>query len=166
MKNKHRFAAFTIMELMVAMLISALVITITYTAYGIASRAYSSYNQKHLEMAGLIRLDELLRRDTEKATLILHGAGTLHFSKPKDTVVYRFEPDKILRVAGITDTFRVKADGLSYQFENQPLASQESIEITDEISFSVQLRARIFPYHYHKRYSAADLLNLPPHAQH
>ena len=57
MKVNNKLQAFTIMEVTIAMLLSAIVIGITYTVFSIVSRSYRSYTNKHEEMNRLLLLD-------------------------------------------------------------------------------------------------------------
>ena len=58
----QRVAAFTLMEVTIAMLISALVISMTYTIYIIVAHSFTAFNQKNNTIAMETRLDELLQK--------------------------------------------------------------------------------------------------------
>jgi len=167
-KNKHQLAAFTIMELTVAMLISAIVIAITYTAYSMVSGSYISYTNKHNEMAVLVRLDELLKKDFSKADFILEDRNILRLNNSQQFISYKFEAEQIIRTSIITDTFKVASSDLLLSFESRVLAEEPSDDEeenrVDELSFTVDYNHQKFPYHYYKQYSATNLMNRHPNA--
>jgi type II secretory pathway component PulJ len=161
--NKHRLPAFTIMELTVAMLISAIVIAITFTAYSMVSSSYIDYTKKHNELAVLIRLDELLKKDFNKAGAVYKEQDGIKIINDKQIVKYRFEGEQVLRTAVITDTFKVAASNLAFSFENTSLlielSTNEEYNRVDELGFNVSYKEQNFPYHYSKQYSSENLIN-------
>lgn len=169
---KQRVKAFTLMELTVAMLISAIVIAITYTAYQLISNYYSDYHKKHEEMAVLIRLDELLRRDFEKAQSIQLMPDGYQFALQPLAVTYRFTSEGALRISTVTDTFKVTLSQVQASFEGQPISKdnltgdEPEAGRIDALAFRVLYRKENFPYHYHKTYSSENLINRKAHALH
>jgi Tfp pilus assembly protein PilE len=166
--SKHRLPAYTIMELTVAMLISAIVIGITYTAFNIVSSSYRNYQVKHNQLSVLIRLDELLEKDFSKAEGIYKEQDGIKILINQQTVTYRFLPGQVIRISTIADTFSVVANDLTFSFERQPLtaepATDEELNRADELSFNVLLKEEKFPYHYLKQYSSQNLMNRRSHA--
>jgi len=169
-KIKRRLPAFTIMELTVAMLISAIVIAITYTAFGMLNSSYITYNAKHNEMSVLIRLDELLKKDFIKADDIYQDQDGVRFLINQQPIIYRFQTEHVIRISTITDTFKVASDGLVLLFESLPLPSESSTDQEhnriDELSFSLIYQKEKFPYHYIKQYSSENLINRNSNAIH
>jgi hypothetical protein len=160
------------MELTVAMLISAIVIAITYTAYQLISNYYNDYHKKQEEIAVLIRLDELLRRDFEKAQNIELTPEGYQFTLQPQPVTYHFTPEGALRISTVTDTFKVTLNQVQAGFEGQPISADnlnnndpEAGRI-DALAFRVLYRTETFPYHYHKTYSSENLINRKAHAFH
>jgi type II secretory pathway pseudopilin PulG len=166
MKSKHRLPAFTIMEITVVMLISAIVVAITFTAYGMVSRAYSTYLEKRNRMAVLIRLDELLQRDFRQAQQVLKLENTVFFSDSGRQITYRFEPEQIIRQSTIVDSFKVKVADVVCSFENQPTGETLDPVRIDEVSFTIQSDQETFPYYYTKHYSSANLIQKTDYANH
>jgi type II secretory pathway pseudopilin PulG len=166
MKTKHRLAAFTIMEITVVMLISAIVVAITFTAYGMVNRAYTTYLEKRNRMAVLIRLDELLQRDFRQAQQVLKLENTVSCSDSGRQVIYRFEAEQIIRQSTIVDSFKVKATDVVCSFENQ--LTDETLDPVriDVLVFTVQADQETFPYHYTKHYSSANLIQKIDYANH
>lgn len=149
------------MEVTVAMLIAAIAIGITYTVYSIVVRSYGAYNTKNKDMAVLIRLDELLKKDFEQADLISKSGNHILFKNTDKLVDYNIEPEFTIRISGITDTFKVTIKDINTTFENTPVTgSTEDDEQNriDELNLTILFEAKTIPYHYHKQYSAASLI--------
>jgi prepilin-type N-terminal cleavage/methylation domain-containing protein len=165
--NKKKVKAFTIMEMTIAMLISAIVIGITYSAYTIISRSYTIYQTKNDGLALLSRIDQLLVKDFAHAEMISKTLDGLLLTSRLDTVAYVFAPDFIVRKGAVIDTFKVQTSGLSTLFENQPV-SEVSVESEqnriDELFFFIVLKNGNMPYHYQKPYSSVNLLERNPNA--
>lgn len=165
--SKHKVNAFTILEMTVAMLISAIVIGITYATFTIVYKSYNLYHNKHEEMAVALRLNELLIKDFKKADVILKDTNGLVFKDTNSLVTYRFNDSAIIRTAGIIDTFKIKTGALSTSYEGAAIEEVTAIperNRVDEINFNTIIRDEKIPYHYYKQYSSANLIQRLPDA--
>jgi type II secretory pathway component PulJ len=165
--NKHKVKAFTIMEITVAMLLAAIVIGITYAAYSIISQSYMAYHNKNEDMEGLVRLDELLRRDFSHADTISKVENGILCKIDTESISYEFQPDYVVRHSTIIDTFKLKTSGINTLFENQPVAEINSMaeqNRLDELDLTVLFHDEKIPYYYHKQYSSANLAERNPNA--
>jgi type II secretory pathway component PulJ len=161
MTNRFSIKAFTIMEVVITMVLTAIVISITYTAYSIVSRSYLQYQKKNDEMAELILMDKLLKRDVDKADTILKTDSGFVCDEKAAVVNYKIDSGKVVRVALTADTFKFHLQDMNMLFENQPINSSSANTEAgrlDDISFRVVFHNDLIPYHYHKAYSSADLL--------
>ncbi|SDT67311.1 hypothetical protein SAMN05216490_4781 [Mucilaginibacter mallensis] len=153
--------AFTIMEVTITMMITAIVIGITYTAYSIVSQSYMGYQKKNDGLTVLSRIDQLLAKDFAHAALISKTQDGLLLSSPSDSVSYVFALGFIVRKGPVIDTFKIQSGGLTTLFETQPIsevsADSEQNRI-DELSFFIVLKNGNIPYHYQKQYSSVNLL--------
>jgi hypothetical protein len=164
---KRKIPAFTIMEITITMLISAIVIGITYTAFSIISRSYRSFDNKHKDMAVVLRLDELLQKDFNRAEVVLKDTDGIALKDSSRIIKYRFNPDYVLRIGIAVDTFKVKTDSVNMTFENtvvNEMKADEEENRLDELDLNVTLQNEKIPYHYHKIYSSANLINRKPNA--
>ncbi|HEY9000687.1 MAG TPA: prepilin-type N-terminal cleavage/methylation domain-containing protein [Mucilaginibacter sp.] len=166
----NRVKGFTIMEVIVAMLIGALLVGLTYESYQIISKFYRTFHAKNEEMASLERLDGLLSKDFATSLLIKKSdAQEVVFQRWQDSVRYQFSTDYVLRVSTITDTFRFKSTIPVTTFEDMPVdispASAEAGRI-DALSFDVTVENKLIPMRYHKTYSSVNLINRIPDANH
>jgi len=161
MHNK-KVPGFTIMEVTIAMLLSAIVIGLTYTVLSLVTRSYQSYQTRHREMATVLSLDGLLRRDFDRAELILKDTDGIVLTNKNILIKYRFYPDYVLRKSIAIDTFRLKTDSIAMTFEGKAIADSgtgaEDHQL-DELNLQVTLQKQKIPYYYNKIYSSANLIN-------
>ncbi|WPU99881.1 hypothetical protein SNE26_28130 [Mucilaginibacter sp. cycad4] len=160
MKNKNRVPAFTIMELTVAMLISAIVIGLMYSAYAIISHSYLSFIDRNGNTSTLALLDRRLSRDIDKAEMIYRDSNTVTLRSHKDTVIYRFQANRVIRQKLLADTFKVSTESFSTLFESVPVDGNppngEEKKI-DDLQIVLLAEGEKIPYHYRKTYSSVNL---------
>ncbi len=167
--KKHNIKAFTILEMTVSMLVAGIVIGITYTVYIIVIKSFGSFQAKNEDMQVIIRVDQLLRKDIAKADLVFKTNNGIAVQSGGQTISYDFEPDYLLRTAGIVDTFKVKIQAVNTFFENIPITEQAETEEQnrlDDLSFTLLYQEEKIPYHYHKQYSAVNLMQRKADALH
>jgi Tfp pilus assembly protein PilE len=165
--NRRKVKAFTIMEVTITMLISAIVIGITYSAWSIVSQSYTAYQNKNEGLALLSRIDQLLAKDFAHAELISKTEDGVLLMSPSDTINYVFKPDFIVRASLVIDTFKVQNGGVTTLFESQPVSEVNpdgEQNRVDELDFFILLKNGNIPYHYQKQYSSANLLGRNPNA--
>lgn len=166
MKN-HRVKAFTILEVTITMLVTVLLIGITYTSYSIMLKSYHSFTDKNEDMAILVNLDHLLKRDFGQADIILKTADGVALKKGDMLTNYIFNPDFVVRIAARTDTFKVQTQELTTTFESIPLTEIQDTEEqnrVDEMGFTLLFQNEKIPYLYHKPYSSENLIKRNPNA--
>ncbi len=165
--NKYRVKAFTIFEMVITMMITAIVIGITYTSYSIVVKSYNSFNNKNNDMAVVIDLDHVLKRDFERAEIILKDTDGIALKTGAQIIKYQFKPDFITRYGVRIDTFKVQAVDVITAFENMPV---NELQVTDEqnrideIGFTLLFKNEKIPYHYNKQYSSVNLFQRNPNA--
>ena len=161
MKTNNRVAAFTVMEMTIAMLISAIVIAFTYSAFGILKRAYAEFSKKNKQRAELLQLDHVLKRDFFKSISIYRTESGLRFADTSVTIEYIIDSEAIIRKGISTDTFKIGISNVSILFGQLPVVSNtDSLEKTevDEFAFSGTTGHEIIPFHYYKIYSSQNLI--------
>lgn len=158
------------MEITITMLLAAIVISITFTAYLIVSRSYLGFTNKNKDMAMVVQLDQLLKRDFHKASSISRDKQKILFRVDSTDIIYEFEPDLVTRTQGITDTFKIQTETISATFENQPLNNElpptDKLNLLDDLAWKIILQNEKIPYHYHKQYSSVNLFQETPDANH
>lgn len=157
MKINKRIPAFTLMEVTISMLIAAIAIAITFTAYRLVSRSYVDFSQKQQHISELITADKLLKQDFVKGSIIMKGPKGFSIVMREGTIDYSFHPDYFLRqqYALRTDTFKIKTTELNYLFEGEEVAEGESI---DQFTLKEEIQGAMIDLRYYKLYSAQDLL--------
>ncbi|BAU54907.1 PulJ/GspJ family protein [Mucilaginibacter gotjawali] len=157
-----RVKAFTIMEVTITMLVAALVMGITYSAYSIIIKSYGAFNKKNQDMAVLVRLDEWLKKDFSRADIILKDTAGIALNSADRHIKYRFDPEFIVRTEIRADTFKVKTDSLVTAFEGLPVnefgPTDEQTRL-DDLDLVILFQGEKIPYHYHKQYSSVNLIN-------
>ncbi len=158
------------MEVTIAMLVAAIVIGITYTAYAIISRSYMDFKTKNDGIAVLNRVDQLLKRDFEQADRIVGSGNEILIDKAdRARVNYEFDADVVIRKSVAIDTFKVKTGDIKITFEGvvnnqREMEESSATALADELSFTVSFQHENIPYHYHKTYSSLNLIQRNPHA--
>ncbi|HAL80964.1 MAG TPA: hypothetical protein DCO83_01020 [Mucilaginibacter sp.] len=166
MKNQ-KVKAFTIMEVTITMLITGLIIGITYTSYSIVIKSYHSFTIKNDNMAVLVGLDHVLKRDFDRADSILKDSAGITIKKNDVSIKYIFMPDFIVRNSVRNDTFKVQTQDVITTFENitniemQATAEQNRI---DGLDFTLMFQNEKIPCHYRKLYSSENLIERNPNA--
>ena len=167
--KKHNVKAFTLLEVAITMLITALLIGIAYTSYGIIVKSYRSFVTKNDDMQELVSLDHALARDVDKAEIITKDNDGIILKNAQTSIKYSFSPNLIIRESLRADTFNVQVQDLQTSFEHSRIMEVEETEEQnriDELSFTLLFQNEKIPYHYGKRYSAANLIQRNPNANH
>ncbi|HEY2582443.1 MAG TPA: hypothetical protein VGI43_11590 [Mucilaginibacter sp.] len=165
--NRNRVKAFTILEVTITMLIAGLLIGITYMSYSIIVKSYHSFTLKNDEMTILVSLDHLLKRDFERAEIIVKDQDGIVLTSNDKVIKYKFKADYIIRSGAKIDTFKVQTQNVSTTFENVEISEvQETGEQNriDELGFTILFQDQKIPYHYHKLYSSVNLIQRNPNA--
>ena len=165
--SKRRVKAFTILEVTIVMMITSLLIGITYTSYSIIVKSYLSFTEKNKDQTVLTNLDYLLRRDFEQANIIRKEPDGVSLQRESGIIKYQIKPEYILREGIRTDTFKVETQDLSTLFENVPINDVQTIDEQnriDELQFTLIYKNDQIPCYYHKLYSSSNLIQRNPNA--
>jgi len=158
----RKVRAFTILEVTVTMLITAVVIAITFTSFSVILKYYHSVNKKNSDVMELASLDHLLRRDFDRADTIFTSAQGITINEGGKSIIYIFDPAFVIRKAAAIDTFKLQTGDLWTGFENiqiKPVNIEQEDNLIDELSFSISCNQEEIPYHYKKNYSSQNLFN-------
>jgi len=157
---RNRLPAYTILEVIIAMLITAVLIGIIYSAFTIVNRAYLSFDKKQGGLSSLLQVDRLLKRDFSASAIVWQTGHGIAMSNDSAAVSYTLLPGQIIRTAQITDTFKVQMAFYRVSFENQPLNGIDTDTARrklDDLELKLYFGTDTIPFHYHKYYSSADL---------
>ena len=159
--------AFTIMEITVAMLISAIVIGLAYTCFNIIYQQYHAFHERQSELMKIDQLNKVLQEDFDRAETILQNDDDIIIKNKDSQLSYRIQPEYILRISNTTDTFKVNTQEVTRYFEGRHLTEQSDLpedNRMDELSFTIIYHEEKIPYYYTKQYSSQDLINRNTHA--
>jgi hypothetical protein len=147
------------MEVTVAMLLSAIAISICYTAYGLISNYYTAFHQKNQTADELIDLKHAMELDFNKSPVVLKSDSGITLLVDSINIHYIFLDQKILRKLSNkhTDTFKLEHNSLTTSFEAQQVLAADTI---DQLNFNVLVPKKTnIPIQVNKFYSAKDLFN-------
>jgi type II secretory pathway pseudopilin PulG len=140
-------------ELVVAMMISAIVISIAFYAWSFFTGQLTKRRSRTSSIMEYVLFQRALARDVDRAQDIRDSAGSVLLDIDGHNVRYAFGSDRILRdLDGLTDTFHVGAKAVERSFVNDslPLVSNLRLAVTvgrDELALGL-----------HKEYSIAEML--------
>jgi hypothetical protein len=156
MDLKKKIPAFTLMEVTIAMLIAAIAIAITFTAYRIVSGSYIGFSKKQVELAGFVNLDKLLKQDFMTAKNVLKSSTGMLMETEDGLIRYEIDKDYVIRdqFSLRIDTFKLTTSNTEFSFEKNPVDDGNAI---DQFGFETLVLGQLVPLHYHKLYSAQDL---------
>jgi type II secretory pathway component PulJ len=160
MKIKSRVPAFTILEMVITMMISALIMGFALTAYLLILRANASIQQKNGWTVEVLQLDKTIQRDIDRGLKVLKTTNGIMITDSADSVSYAFNAAYIVRISRRIDTTKLQVEDLQTVFEQQPAEKG----LVDEISFKVTCNQQTIFLIFHKYYSSADLFNNTPYA--
>jgi type II secretory pathway component PulJ len=153
---RKKIPAFTLMEVTIAMLIAAIAIAMTYTAYRIISGTYSSYAKKQDRVAAFSLADRLLKNDFLGADHIIKTTEGVDFKSGNGLISYQFKDSLMLRSQHVlqTDTFKFPLKTVCLTFEN--MEAEVATEV-DQLEYETSLEAQPITLTYKKRYSSQNL---------
>jgi hypothetical protein len=156
--KRGRIKSFTLIEMVLAMMLAAIVIGMAYTAFTLFSRLYGGYSQKNLAHADTRLFKQTLDKDIEKATLVSIEEGRLNFQDAAGLVSLSYVPgpDYLIRIHNaLPDTFKLKGLTMQVSFENQ----EASQAIVDHVVFRFLHDKVPTSVSFVKTYTSSELFN-------
>ncbi len=149
--------AYTLMEVTVAMLLSAICIAIAYSAFDIIGNYYRTFQQKNEKADALLSIREVLSKDFQKSKLVMNTADGILLEQDSVNINYVFEADRILRqIPSLrTDTFKVVWKDKYVGFEGNEILEPDTIDL---LRLKITLdQHSLVPLTFYKHYSAQNL---------
>lgn len=149
--------AYTLMEVTVAMLLSAICIGIAYSAFDIIGNYYRTFQQKNEKADALLSIREVLSKDFQRSKLVMNTADGILLEQDSVSINYVFEADRILRqIPSLrTDTFKVVWKDKYVGFEGNEVLEPDTIDL---LKLKVTLdQHSLVPLTFYKHYSAQNL---------
>jgi len=153
-----RIPAFTLLEVTVSLLITAVVIAITYTVAHIVTVNYQHYKKKQDRIVTFNTLDQLLKKDFSRPGKMIRTDTGLQIETTDGLISYAFEDKYVLRnqYALQTDTFHLPVRRVDCAFEKEESVSGQNM---DRLELQITLEAEDITLIYQKTYSAHELIN-------
>ncbi|WP_205511070.1 PulJ/GspJ family protein [Longitalea arenae] len=155
MKRITRLQSFTIIELIMAMLISSVIISMVYYVYILFNHQFSNYREKAGAIDEYLVLQKALQTDIESADAIRAPSAnemTCSSNAAEQMISYTFSEGFITRSDGaVLDTFHIKNSG----FEATPYNETGLVET---LVLRIWVAGVPFRTTYKKLYSACQLM--------
>ncbi|RZJ76966.1 MAG: hypothetical protein EOO45_00350 [Flavobacterium sp.] len=153
----HKLSAYTLMEITVAMLLSAIVISVCYTAYGLIDNYYQTFRLKNESQDQALTLRHVLNQDFASHSIIIARDNGIELIGDSIGVTYMFEQGLVLReIKNVhTDTFRLSPSSLILKFDGKEIEVGDTI---NELDFFVRIDKGVeIPMNFRRVYSAVQL---------
>ena len=148
-----RISAFTLTELLVAMIISSMAVMGAQAAYEFSIVGYQSYSKVNNEIADLVLFNAVLKRDIRNSVHALRTEDRLELRMTEHkSIFYRWDKTWIERESdGQRDTFRLtlqhwKLEHLLVEVDRGPLVTG--------VEYQAMLNGEVLNYQVFKHYSA------------
>lgn len=154
----RKINAFTLIELVLAMLLTAMVIGMCYSALTIFEKLAINYHSKMADRHDIQVFRQVLKNDIDQHTTIIRMSNAIEF---KDSIgqvklQYTLIPDLIIRsTRGLQDTFKMKDLQLTTTFEGREMTSG----IIDQLIFRFDYNKSPVVISGVKTYTSSDLFN-------
>jgi|GEM_PF-414841 len=152
-----KLKAFTIIEVIVALLLMAIVMGIAYTVLSLVDKQSASLSSNFGTQQDYRLLQEALLQDANRAKTLYLKEGALCCANDTGTISYLFLDSAIVRQAFDlpADTFHFRIDSLYLGFENFPQDRENGL--VDEVSLYIWKNRQSFIIHQEKIYDAQTL---------
>ena len=152
------YRAFTILELLVVLIISAIVIGIGAACYVIVDKSIMNYMTINKNINNSFLFNSVLYHDVHSSDVLLktdRGIRMIKIAFPETE--YIVSNGKMIRLSGnVKDTFECIFDKVEYLFESTPVITPENI--VDEIICKTIVLNEKDVYHYRKEYDRLTLI--------
>lgn len=153
-----RLKAFTLLELLVAMAITGLVISIAGLVYNMLDKQFHSYRGMNEEISSVLAFNNRLVSDfTDASAIEKNEEGILVKRNNKAQVQYTFKEKNVLRIEpDRTDTFHLMPENVEFYFQHE--VKEEGL--IDELRFEAVILEEREAFHFTKQYGISAELNM------
>ncbi|HLC83714.1 MAG TPA: prepilin-type N-terminal cleavage/methylation domain-containing protein [Bacteroidia bacterium] len=152
----QKLKAFTLMELLIGMIVSAIVISFCYMSYGMIYKQFINYKTVKQELVETMQFHSVLNRDFADAQKVLFKENELTLVNAKN-VSYNFETEFVFRQAGeVVDTFFLNPVNISVDY----LMTENNLsKPVVQFSFDALVLGEQEHFLFSKRYDAEMIVN-------
>lgn len=160
--KRTKLKAFTIIEMIVALILMAIVVSIAFAALSLTNKQLYSFQKRFDTMSDYRLLQNALSQDMQHAESVTREAHTLRCINDQQQVLYTFEDSVVVRqdAASSTDSFFFQVDSVFLGFEGT--LQQKEGGLIDEIRLSLKRKEEAFTVHQRKNYDASTLTTPKP----
>jgi prepilin-type N-terminal cleavage/methylation domain-containing protein len=160
----NKLNAYTLTELVVAMLISGIVVSITYTCFGLLSGQFRAFKRNAETVNQLVLLDALLTRDVNACDYLVRTQTGIACHYAARTIAYTFGDGYVCRRDGaVTDTLAFAPSRLETEFRRLPEGLPGNL--IDRVAFRGLSGEDEHVFLYRKHYGADRLMEPVPPVQ-
>ncbi|WP_333888906.1 type II secretion system protein [Sphingobacterium siyangense] len=157
--SKQKLKAFTLMELTITMLISAISIGMAFYMFQYFQQLFLRQQKQRQERFSYSLFKHLLEQDMGRSVWLKTSENGLICENEFGNISYEFAPKFIVRNQNTVqkDTFLIQTVNLDMTPRIQHLPSEE---LTDHINLNIRFENKEHEFDYHRIYSAQQLLQL------
>jgi type II secretory pathway pseudopilin PulG len=154
-----RVPAFTLVELSVVMLLTAIVTTIAFLTLSILQGSLGKFKKDSDTLIHIELLHRLLSQDMTQSTKVVSNENGIQTIGKKGMATYQFHPQGVWRQkAGLTDSFYFETSMLKKKFQGMEI--QLPGQLLDELTFEAYHKKETFTFIFHKIYGADVLIRV------
>ncbi|MFC7526920.1 type II secretion system protein J [Parapedobacter sp. GCM10030251] len=157
-RNLHKLPAFTIMETLVALVLTALTISFVYVGIRFVQRQGGVLSQQLDTFGQFSQFHHVFQADAGRADQIRYRPPLgLEFHNENRTILYTASDSVCIRDNGLTaDTFQIRVDSIACWFGG----ARQEVEggLVDQGTFFISVSDRSLPLSIQKHYSSETLI--------
>lgn len=154
-----RLAAFTLVELSVVMLLTAIVTTIAFLTLSILQGSLGKFKKDSDALIQMELLHRLLSQDMAQSIEVVSDENGIRTIGKKGLAIYQFHSEGVWRQkAGLTDSFYFETSMLKKKFQGTEMQLPD--QLLDELTFEAYHKKETFPFVFHKMYGADVLMRV------
>lgn len=153
----RKIDAFTLMEVIIVMIISMIVISLTYKTLDIVSMQYRQFSKNSKQVYELSLMETLLTKDFANSEYVKRVSNGMICRFKRKSILYIFDNSSMIRVEGaVSDTFNIVPNDVRYYFSDKNVSNINGY--IDRVVFMSNLsNSKLFTYR--KIYASDFLLN-------
>ncbi len=155
----RKLKSFTLLEMMIALMLTSIIVSISYLSYMIIFKEMSGYKNKSKLISEILQINTNLQADINKSDAVYWKNDALFFFCPQNVEIkYYFRNNFILRESGmVQDTFFISPFDLQKKFLNNNQTDENAW--IEELSFKAVILTKERTFYYKKIYSASDYIS-------
>ena len=151
----RKFKAFTLGELIVAMILSSVVVMSGYLVYQMMNRQLTHFKENSAIYFHVHEFKNTLSSDVLDCQRMYLEKENIQLKISHDSILYVFHSEYIIRKTSLSsDTFNFKLPSVSGSFNNKNVSSG----LIDCLDLTLNFAGELIGLHYFKAYDAVTLL--------